>query len=109
MQKLEVIYFQGLALGAGAVLISHAQSSFYTGRGFTGVVMHARALFRPGQGLAWGAGVAAAIGFVLLLLYAIPKRGVRFWMRRRGRPAQPSPSGAEAETPVRSRVRPQVS
>jgi MATE family, multidrug efflux pump len=39
MQKLEVIYFQVLALGAGAVVISNAQSSFYTGRGFTGIVM----------------------------------------------------------------------
>ncbi len=39
MQQLEVIYFQILALGAGAVVISNAQSSFYTGRGFTGIVM----------------------------------------------------------------------
>ena len=33
------LYFQVLALGAGAVVISSAQSSFYTGRGFTGIVM----------------------------------------------------------------------
>jgi len=39
VQRLEVIYFQVLALGAGAVVISNAQSSFYTGRGLTGIVM----------------------------------------------------------------------
>ena len=39
IQRLEVIYFQVLALGAGAVVISQAQSSFYTGRGLTGIVM----------------------------------------------------------------------
>lgn len=33
------IYFQVLALGAGAVVIGSAQSSFYTGRGLTGIVM----------------------------------------------------------------------
>ncbi len=35
----EVIYFQVLALGAGAAVISGAQSSFYTGRGLTAIVM----------------------------------------------------------------------
>jgi MATE family multidrug resistance protein len=35
----EVIYFQVLALGAGAMVITGAQSCFYTGRGLTGIVM----------------------------------------------------------------------
>ena len=35
----QTIYFQVLALGAGAAVISGAQSSFYTGRGLTKVVM----------------------------------------------------------------------
>jgi MATE family multidrug resistance protein len=35
----EVVYFQVLALGAGAAVISGAQSSFYTGRGLTAIVM----------------------------------------------------------------------
>jgi multidrug resistance protein, MATE family len=35
----QVIYFQVLALGAGAAVISGAQSCFYTGRGLTGIVM----------------------------------------------------------------------
>src|SRR5262245_3227285 len=35
----EAIYFQVLALGAGAAVISGAQSCFYTGRGLTGIVM----------------------------------------------------------------------
>jgi hypothetical protein len=45
--------------------------------------------------------VVAAIGFVLLVLYAVPKRLVRLWMR-------PRSAGAEARTPVVSRVRPQL-
>jgi MATE family multidrug resistance protein len=39
VQPLVVDYFQVLALGAGAVVISSAQSSFYTGRGLTRIVM----------------------------------------------------------------------
>lgn len=39
VERLEVLYFQVLALGAGAVVIAGAQSSFYTGRGLTGIVM----------------------------------------------------------------------
>ncbi|MCI0360770.1 MAG: MATE family efflux transporter [Planctomycetaceae bacterium] len=39
VRPLVQIYFQVLALGAGAVVISSAQSSFYTGRGLTGIVM----------------------------------------------------------------------
>ena len=39
IQRQEALYFQVLALGAGAVVISGAQSSFYTGRGLTGIVM----------------------------------------------------------------------
>ncbi len=35
----EVIYFQMLALGAGAMVITGAQSCFYTGRGLTAIVM----------------------------------------------------------------------
>jgi MATE family multidrug resistance protein len=37
--RQEVLYFQTLALGAGALVISAAQSSFFTGRGLTRVVM----------------------------------------------------------------------
>ena len=39
VKPLVVSYFQVLALGAGAVVISSAQSSFYTGRGLTRIVM----------------------------------------------------------------------
>ena len=39
VEQLEIIYFQVLALGAGAVVIAGAQSSFYTGRGLTKIVM----------------------------------------------------------------------
>ena len=37
--RQQVVYFQTLVLGAGAVVISAAMSSFYTGRGLTRVVM----------------------------------------------------------------------
>ena len=37
--RLETVYFQTLSLGAGAVVISAAMSSFYIGRGLTSVVM----------------------------------------------------------------------
>lgn len=76
------------------------------GIGLAGVVMHARGALRPGEGVAWAAGVTAAAGFALLLLYAIPKRGVRRWMRARppreaaGEPGEPAP--------VASRLRPQL-
>jgi MATE family multidrug resistance protein len=39
IKPLVQTYFQVLAVGAGAVVISSAQSSFYTGRGLTGIVM----------------------------------------------------------------------
>jgi MATE family multidrug resistance protein len=39
IEQMEIVYFQSLAWGAGAVVISNAQSSFYTGRGLTGIVM----------------------------------------------------------------------
>ena len=37
--ELQVVYFRYLTLGAGAVVLSNAMSSFYTGRGQTGIVM----------------------------------------------------------------------
>jgi MATE family multidrug resistance protein len=37
--RQQTLYFQTLALGAGPVVIAAAMSSFYTGRGLTGVVM----------------------------------------------------------------------
>ena len=37
--RQETLYFQTLSLGAGALVISAAMSSFYTGRGLTRVVM----------------------------------------------------------------------
>ncbi len=37
--ELQVVYFQYLTLGAGAVVLSNAMSSFYTGRGQTSTVM----------------------------------------------------------------------
>lgn len=39
LQRLEIIYFQISALGAGAMVISASQAAFFTGRGVTWVVM----------------------------------------------------------------------
>jgi hypothetical protein len=78
------------------------------GVAFAGAVMHARGLWRPGQGLAWGAGVAAAAGFGLLLLYAVPKRGVRLWMRHARQQGGAEDRAGEEPRPARSRVRPQL-
>lgn len=84
--RQEVIYFQTLALGAGALVLSAAMSSFYTGRGLTRVVMYvdvAGSLVNifldwvlifgkfglPEMGIA-GAGIATAIAnWSIVLIY----------------------------------------
>ncbi|WP_433937595.1 cyclic nucleotide-binding domain-containing protein [Sorangium cellulosum] len=88
------------------------------GLGAAGIAAHARGddAARPGEGAAWSAGVAAAVGMALLLLYAVPKRaGKRVWMRSRRRGGEAKERGdAAAEerddgAPVRSRLRPHLS
>jgi len=51
------------------------------GLGGVGITMHARGLWDPSHGAAYVAGILAALGFVALLCYAFPKRGVRVWMK----------------------------
>ena len=76
------------------------------GIGLTGAVMQARALWGPGRGMGLGAGITAAIGMLLLLAYAVPKRRIRSWMKPRAKGgAVPAP---RAETPARSVVRPHL-
>jgi MATE family multidrug resistance protein len=86
--RQEVLYFQTLSLGAGALVISAALSSFYTGRGLTRVVMFVDVtgslvnifldwvlifgkLGAPEMGIA-GAGIATAIASwsIVLILAA---------------------------------------
>lgn len=67
----------------------------------TGIVMHDRGLLRPGGGSGYWAGVFAAVVFVMLALYAGPKRLVRFWMQKK------KTKDAES-TKTTSRVRPQL-
>ncbi len=67
-----------------------------------GVVMHDRGLLRPGGGSGYWAGVAAAVTFGLLLLYAAPKRLVRFWLKKKAKDA------AEKKSAASSRIRPQL-
>lgn len=71
--------------------------------GVVGAIMHARGLWHADAGLGGAAGVLAAVGFVLLVLYAVPKRLVRLWMRKRG-----GDEIAEPRAPVASAVRPQL-
>ncbi|WP_437301903.1 cyclic nucleotide-binding domain-containing protein [Sorangium sp. So ce388] len=104
------------------------------GLGAAGLAAHARGDARPGEGAAWSAGVAAAAGMALLLLYAVPKRAGRWaWMRPRRRDGAAAQHRGDAATandrrdgapedrgdaateergdggPVRSRLRPHLS
>ncbi|MBK8251165.1 MAG: cyclic nucleotide-binding domain-containing protein [Polyangiaceae bacterium] len=64
-----------------------------------GAVMRARGVFSPGYGWGFSAGIVAALGIVGLLVYAVPKRMTRLFMKKR--------DGVRTETRARSRVKPQ--
>jgi CRP-like cAMP-binding protein/Fe-S-cluster-containing dehydrogenase component len=86
------------AVGPSFALVATAAASVYGAR------LQATGLVTPGEGVGWWAGVAAATGIALLLAYALPKRLVGLWLRRR-------PKGARARTvgerpAPRSRLRP---
>ena len=85
--------------GLGALVLGSGIAG--AGIGLAGAILQARGQWQPGAGMGWAAGVLAALGFALLVLYAVPKRLVRLWMR-------PKASDAEARAPVVSRVRPQL-
>lgn len=48
-----------------------------------GAVMRGRGLWRPALGLGYASGIAAAVGFGLLLVYAVPKRFMALGMHKR--------------------------
>jgi Fe-S-cluster-containing dehydrogenase component/CRP-like cAMP-binding protein len=73
-----------------------------------GATMQSRGAWQPARGLGFGAGVACATGFVLLLAYALPKRGVRLWMRKRGRRRAMDDRAGAPSPPARSIVHPQA-
>jgi MATE family multidrug resistance protein len=88
----EAVYFQVLALGAGATVIGAAQSAFYTGRGVTWVVMivdvamvalnivlDALLIFGIGGWLRWGIAGAALATVICQWL----KVAVYWWLIRR--------------------------
>ncbi|WP_437873644.1 cyclic nucleotide-binding domain-containing protein [Sorangium sp. So ce363] len=90
----------GAALVAGSALAA-------AGLGAAGLSAHARGAARPGEGAAFAAGIAAAVGMALLLLYAVPKRAGRWaWMRPRRRGDTAVEGGGAA--PVKSQLRPQL-
>jgi Fe-S-cluster-containing dehydrogenase component/CRP-like cAMP-binding protein len=83
----------------GAVLISSAAIAALA-IGLVGWIMRARGHFQPGRGWGYSAGLAAAAGMLLLLAYALPKRLVRLWMKKR--------DGVRTEVRAKSRVEPQL-
>ncbi len=87
----------GGGLVAGAAVAS-AGATVYAWR------LQAAGQLQPGQGDGWWAGVVAAIAIGWLLTYAIPKRVVRLWLRRRPKGRR---GHADADRSVpRSKVRP---
>ncbi len=54
-----------------------------------GTVMAGRGAWQPASGVGLGAGVLAGAGMLALLAYAIPKRRVRLWMKRRAAGVEP--------------------
>jgi Fe-S-cluster-containing dehydrogenase component/CRP-like cAMP-binding protein len=94
------------AKGSGAPLVAGAAIASL-GVGLVGVIMHGRGLWWPTRGLGLYAGLAAALTMLLLLAYALPKRGVRLWMKRREKAAEgAAPKAKRAATSV---TRPQLS
>jgi Fe-S-cluster-containing dehydrogenase component len=71
------------------------------GMGLAGVVLGGRGLIVPVHGVGLAAGVLAGLGMIALTAYAVPKRGIRLWMRARPK------NDAPARKPA-SRVRPQL-
>ncbi len=65
-----------------------------------GVVMTGRGAWQPASGVGFAAGVLAGLGMLALLAYAVPKRGIRLWMRPRAKGSAPGK--------VASVVRPQL-
>lgn len=86
--------------------------------GLVGWVMRARGHFQPGRGWGFAAGIAAAAGIGLLLVYAAPKRLTRLFMKKRdgaqpddgapGRNERALRSKPRTEVRARSRVEPQL-
>ncbi len=80
------------------------------GLGATALRLQEVGLWVPGRGLGLKAGVAAAMGMVVLMSYAAPKRIVGLWMRRRRRTSAArrfaeGAAGPSRQTSPRSRVR----
>ena len=89
----------GAAAGKRSQLVPGAALAA-AGIGLAGAVMQGRGLWQPARGVGLGAGVMAGIGMLLLLAYALPKRSIHRWMKRREKGAAPKR--------VESVVRPQL-
>jgi CRP-like cAMP-binding protein len=59
------------------------------GIGLAGALMQARGHLVASRGLGLGAGVLAGLGMIALVAYAVPKRGIKRWMRPREAGAAP--------------------
>lgn len=73
---------------------------------FVGALMHARGAWVSARGAGLTAGMGAAMGVLSLLAYAVPKRGVKLWMRERGEVRELEPARSADEPATTSRVAP---
>jgi hypothetical protein len=65
--------------------------------GTCGAILQRRGAWQPGHGAGFAAGLVTCAGMIALLLYAVPKRGVRLWMRPRDKtPKERKPSSITA-------------
>jgi Fe-S-cluster-containing dehydrogenase component/CRP-like cAMP-binding protein len=79
------------------------------GAAAVGIELNARGAIDTWRGPGLWMGVLAAVSFLALIAYVVPKRGVRWWSRRRSRSLRVGEGGAAAKEPrTRSLVAPQL-
>jgi Fe-S-cluster-containing dehydrogenase component/CRP-like cAMP-binding protein len=71
------------AAQARAPLLVTGAAIAAAGIGASGWALQSRGQWQPGRGAGLAAGALAAVGMLALLFYAVPKRGVRAWLRPR--------------------------
>jgi Fe-S-cluster-containing dehydrogenase component/CRP-like cAMP-binding protein len=100
---------RGRVQGLGALLAVASTLSFTAGAMVLGPGLHARGVVTATSGLGYVFGWVSLAAMVLLMGYAVPKRIVRLWMRRRPRDALASLVDGSSQSTgkgARSRVRP---
>jgi Fe-S-cluster-containing dehydrogenase component/CRP-like cAMP-binding protein len=90
---------EGLLIGGAAISAA---------LGVLGIAMHMRGTWVAWRGVGYWLGVLAALCFAGLLAYAVPKRLVRLWSKKRKRSIRDVDEAAHSSRRVRSVVRPQL-